>query len=264
MNPSRIALAALLAALFAQGAAATPYPRRSMPAAVDLGAVEGVSHAPVTVTVLMKLRNREQLDSLVRSVYTPGDGQYRHFLSREQFAARFGPSDATVAALTRRFQGAGLSVVRASTTQLKVTGSAAVIQAAFGVQLRAYEVPATATTHAYRYQAPLAQPQMAADLDDSVQAVLGLDTRPRFRPHMRRGAAGAERAGGGVVKLHSAGPPSTPDEPGLWTVVDFAQNHDTMARQSFQHKLRRVCCLALKEFHKRAQVLLSVGDRRAR
>ncbi|HUI61129.1 MAG TPA: protease pro-enzyme activation domain-containing protein, partial [Steroidobacteraceae bacterium] len=143
MNPSRIALAALLAALFAQGAAATPYPRRSMPAAVDLGAVEGVSHAPVTVTVLMKLRNREQLDSLVRSVYTPGDGQYRHFLSREQFAARFGPSDATVAALTRRFQGAGLSVVRASTTQLKVTGSAAVIQAAFGVQLRAYEVPAT-------------------------------------------------------------------------------------------------------------------------
>jgi len=226
MIPSRIALAALLAALVSQSVDATPFPRHATPAAVDLGAADGVSNAPVTVTIVMKLRNREQLDSLVQSLYTPGNGQYRHFLSRQDFAARFGPSDASVAALTRRFQSAGLSVTRASTTQLKLTGSTAAIQSAFGVQLHAYEVPGTAATHAYRYRAPLGQPQVGADLGDSVQAVLGLDTRPRFRPHMRRGAASSDRVGGGVVKLHSAGPPATPDEPGLWTVVDFTQYYN--------------------------------------
>jgi kumamolisin len=209
----------LVAALAVAGAAGAqqPYPHRGTPAAVDLGAVNEAG-AQITVTVALKLGNSEQLEPLLESLYTRGSPQYHQFLTTQQFQERFAPSAATVAAVTRLFQAAGLSVTRAATAQLKVTGDAAAIERAFGVELHRFQVAATATEAGYEFRAPLAGPQLPAAVAGAVRGVFGLDTRPRFFPHLKQSLRRPQNGGAHM--------PTTPDPPGEWTVTDFADWYD--------------------------------------
>ena len=52
----------------------------------------------------------DQPDQLIESVYMPGSSQYQRFLTPEQFAERFGPTPATIAAVSRHFEAQGLTV----------------------------------------------------------------------------------------------------------------------------------------------------------
>jgi subtilase family serine protease len=212
---------------------ATPYPRATTPEAVDLGVAENIASAnQVSVTVALKLRNTEQLNALVQAVYSPGNAQYHHFLTTPEFAARFGPTAATIAQVTKHFEAAGLTVSQTATAQLRVTGSAAAVQREFGTELHAYEVPATADAPAYRYHSPLAGARFSSEIAGAVDSVLGLDTRPRFRPralhsnpaHAQRFAAVAARNAAAAKTGSTA--PATTDPPGDWTVVDFAEYYD--------------------------------------
>jgi kumamolisin len=219
-------LTALLGAGLAGAAFGTPYPRAATPAPLDLGTAQAVlGNQTITATVALPLRDCAGAAALLESTYTPGSAQYRHFLSSQEFNTQFGPTDATVAQVTQRLQSAGLQVTRASTTLLKVTGSTSAIEAAFSVSLHAYEVPSAGGVPGYRYRAPASAPQVPAEISSSVQAVIGLDTRPRFRPHLRHGNGGT-----GATKVNSTTPaasaPNTPDAPGLWTVTDFADYYD--------------------------------------
>ena len=194
--------------------------------AVDLGTLTPASgQSAVTVTIPMKLRDQEQLDALLQALYSPGNPQFHRFLSKEEFSSRFGPDAATVSALTRHFQSQGFTVTRTATTQLRVTGSIAAIQAAFGVQLHDYEMPATATSRSYRYHAPTGVPQIAPEISASVHGVLGLDSRPRFHSQSMR--APAIPPAGRVFKSGSStGPGSTINPHGMLTVADFTQYYD--------------------------------------
>jgi subtilase family serine protease len=217
-----LSLAAGFATLLVGVAHATPYPRSSTPASIDLGALP--ANAQITVTVALKLRNEADLQSRLQATYTPGHPLYHHFLATGEFARLYGPDAATVARLTQRFASQGLSVVRQSTTLLRLTGSAQSMQAAFGTELRALEVPATATTPAYRYRAPGGAPQLGSDVASAVQGVFGLDTRPRYRPHLQHGAG--KRRTPSSVEAQAGGAPNTTDEPGFWTVVDFGEYYN--------------------------------------
>ena len=202
------AAAALMSVAYgASGAAAAP--------AVDLGPASSFAeNAVVTVTVGLKLRNADQIDSLIESVYTRGAPEYHQFLTTEQFRERFAPTAASIAAITKEFESQGLKVEQTSTAQLHVSGSAAAIEKAFGVQLHSYAVAATASSPSYRYRAPVSAPQVPAAIASSVKSVLGLDTRPRAAPRLRQAALPKPKGGGGDA-------PNTPDAPGLWTVQDF-------------------------------------------
>ena len=200
-----------------------PYPSASTPAPLDLGAAQAVlGNQAITVSVALPLRDSAGAQALLEATYTAGSAQYRHFLTSQEFNAQFGPTDATVAQVTKRLQSQGLQVTRASTTVLKVSGSTSAVETAFGVSLHAYEVQTAAGVPGYRYRAPTSAPQVAADIASSVQAVVGLDTRPRFRPHLRHS--------NGPVKITSTklsgSAPNTPDMPGLWTVTDFVDYYD--------------------------------------
>src|SRR6201999_4620962 len=92
-------------------------------------------NSQVTVTVALNLSNRDELEQLVQSVYTRGDPSYHKFLTPQQFRQRFGPSAATIAAVTKHFQSLGLSVSQTAAAQLHVTGTAEAIGRAFGVGL---------------------------------------------------------------------------------------------------------------------------------
>src|SRR6185437_8225028 len=142
-------LTAACAVGFLGNAAAVPYPRPNMPSAIDLGLTQNIAPGTeVTLTVALKLRNTDQMQSLLRSIYTPGSASYQHFLTPRQFAARFGPSSATLAQLTQHFEADGFGVKRSATAQLKITGSVKAVQAEFGVQLHEYQVASTVDTPA--------------------------------------------------------------------------------------------------------------------
>jgi len=218
MRSARLLMTVALALAACAMAQATPYPRKSTPAGTDLGVT---SQSAVTVTVALALRNADQLQAQLQAIYTPGSPQYHRYLTPEQFASAYGPAPAAVARITRHYEAAGLSVARASTTLLRVSGSAAAVQAAFGVELHDYLVPATREAPAYQYHAALGALEVPADIAADVQGVFGLDSRPHYRPHLRHphGALG-------TVPARSSGAPSTTDPPGFWTVVDFGQYYD--------------------------------------
>lgn len=129
---------------------------------------------------------------------------------------------------------------------LKVTGSTSAIEAAFSVTLHAYDVPAAAGVPGYRYRAPSSAPQVSSDIASSVQAVLGLDTRPRLRPHIRHSS--------GAVKITStklsSSEPNTPDMPGLWTVTDFVDYYDVgpLYKEGIEGKHQTIGIVTLASF----------------
>jgi subtilase family serine protease len=225
MTVSKYLLAVAFAASLAAVANAAPYPHGAAPAALDRGDSAVVeANTRITVTVSLKLSNSEQLDPLVQALYTPGSPQYRQFLTPEQFRARFGPSPATLAAVTREFTAAGLSVTQTATEQLHVTGTAAQLEREFGVQLHSFQAAATAATSSYLYRKPMSAPRLPGAIADSVNAVLGLDTRPHLRPHLH---AAAQPAGQSTQAPHQvSNQTNTTDPPGQWTVIDYAEYYD--------------------------------------
>ena len=221
MKRMKYALAAGIAASLAGAVSAMPYPQGKA-TAYDIGPVSSsAAQAQLSVTVALNLRNRDQLEALVKSLYTPGNASYHKFLTQAQFAAQFGPTAATLAAVTKHFQSLGLKVTQSATAHLHVTGSAAAISSAFGVQLHTFEVPATATQPGFRFHAPLSAPQIPAAISASVHSVVGLDNRPSFAPHARRAPAALP-----AIQPAKDNTPDTPDPPGLWTVEDLAIYYD--------------------------------------
>ncbi|HVN45128.1 MAG TPA: S53 family peptidase [Steroidobacteraceae bacterium] len=220
MTRSRHLLAGALAGLIGV-ASATPYPHRAGPAPTDLGEAAALAtDESITVTVALRLSNEQQLEPLLQAMYTRGAPLYHQFLTAAEFRARFGPSADTIAGLTRYFEAAGLTVTRSATAQLRVSGNAGAIERAFAVKLHRYAVAAAASGRGYVYRAPLAEPQLPAAISSSVQGVFGLDTRPRFFPHLRR-AAGAAHAAQATTQSRTTSNPF-----GSLTVADFAQHYD--------------------------------------
>src|ERR1700722_4355188 len=153
MNRSKPLLAAVVAVACFSAANATPYPHGRI-SAVDIGSAGSFAeNAQVTLTVVLNLRNRDELEELVQSVYTRGNPAYHQFLTPQQFRNQFGPTAATIATVTQHFQSQGLDVSQTAAAQLHVTGSAAAIEKAFDVKLHAFEVAATGSQPPYAYPA---------------------------------------------------------------------------------------------------------------
>jgi kumamolisin len=244
MNTSKSWLAAAVGLALFGAAAAAPYPRGPV-AAVDLGpAGSYADNAKVTVTVALKLRNPDQLEQRIQAIYTQGSSQYRQFMTPEQFRSEFGPAAATIASAIKQFEAAGLQVTQTSTAHLQVSGSAAQIEKAFSVELHSYAVAATSKSPEYRFRAPLGAPHAPAAIADSVRAVLGLDTRPRFSPRLRTPLRVPLRS-----PTNSNGTGTT-DPPGSWTVLDYAQYYDLdpLYRQGLTGKGRTIGIVTLASF----------------
>jgi kumamolisin len=200
---------------------ALPYPTAATPAATDLGPLEAQPNAaPISVTVALGLSNPSGAEALLKSINTPGDPQYQQFLTPAQFLAQFGPTSADVTKVVAALSSYGLTVQRATSTTLKVTGEPAAIERAFSVSLHAYEVPAHGTTPGYKYHAPLSIPVAPSEISASVAGVAGLDSRPSFHPHLM---SVLEKAPIAKVSTPSAG--STLNF-GSLTVLDFAKYYD--------------------------------------
>jgi kumamolisin len=200
--------------------AALPYPTEKTPRAIDRGALTAESGTtPLSITIALRLRDVKGAENLLVALHTPGDPQFHQFLTAKQFEARFAPTDADVAEVIAALSQYGLTVERTTATTLKVTGLPGEMERAFAVSLHSYEVPAHDNVPGYTFHAPISPVKIPAEISASVAAVAGLDSRPRFRP--------ANRTGSPAPKAASSTPATTtPDQPGFWTVTDFADYYD--------------------------------------
>ena len=213
------------AAFTVMGMASAAPALNTKPQVIDLGEASNLTgRAPIAVTVALKLRNTDQLESLLQSTYTPGGAGYRRFLTPQEFGAKFGPTPETIARVTQHFEKAGFQVTQLTATHLSVSGTAAAIQSEFAVELHAFEVGPTSAGAGYNFRSPLGAAQIPAAIADAVQSVDGLDTRPHFRPHLMR--SGAAQSNAKFRRVPAAPTPDAANEPGSLTVTDFAKHYD--------------------------------------
>jgi kumamolisin len=131
------------------------------------------------VTVLLRRRQPDVLKDRVRKLANREHvGQH---LSREAFAQQFGADDADIAAVRAFARTHNLAVVQehASRRTVVLSGTVGQFNSAFGVDLQRFEYPGGS------YRGRTGHVQLPDELQDSVEAVLGLDNRPIARPHFR-------------------------------------------------------------------------------
>jgi kumamolisin len=102
------------------------------------------------------------------------DGRLGQPMSREEFAASFGATEADLEKVSLFARAHGLEVVESSQPRrtVRLAGRAADVAPAFGVDLMTYR-----DTDGSTYRAPTGEVRLAPELEGVVEGVFGLDTR---------------------------------------------------------------------------------------
>jgi kumamolisin len=103
-------------------------------------------------------------------------------MTRAEFARRHGPDAASVKLVKAFAKEFGLAVAmpkEAGRRTIHLTGSAAAMQTAFGVELKQH------TINGKKYRVREGSICLPEELSGQVEAVLGLDNRPQAKPHNR-------------------------------------------------------------------------------
>jgi kumamolisin len=131
------------------------------------------------VTILLRRSASSALQERVARI-TRGDYSIAP-LTREAFATTHGASAADIDAVRKFAAAHQLSVIAADAARRSVvlSGNVANFSEAFGVTLKNYQHAEGA------YRGREGAVHLPAELQDIVQAVLGLDNRPQARPHFR-------------------------------------------------------------------------------
>lgn len=145
--------------------------------AADLGPLDPAT--PITGITLYFQPSPAQkaaLDALVQAQQTPGSPLYHAWLTPAEYAARFGLSNADLAKVESWLNSQGFNIDRVanSHTSITVSGTAALVESAFGTQLHRYQLDGE--THF----ANATDLQIPAALSGILQSVRNLsDFRPR-------------------------------------------------------------------------------------
>ncbi|MHB1535802.1 MAG: S53 family peptidase [Acidimicrobiales bacterium] len=141
---------------------------------------------PVPVTVALALPDPAAAEAQLVAETTPGNPQYRRYLTPAEWTARFAPSAAQATAVATYLSGAGLSRVTVSANRLDVTavGSAGQVSRAFDTTLGLFRVGGALQ---FANTAPALVP---AALGGVVRAVLGLNSAAWMHSFLAHPAAG--------------------------------------------------------------------------
>ncbi len=138
-------------------------------------------------------QNQADLENLLKDLYDPRSTLYRKFLTPEEYAMRFGPSESDYQAVADFFRLMGMRVDRTYPNRLlmDVSGTAGDIRRVFHVQMNKYRRPDGSL-----FQASDSEPSL--DLDISIQHVSGLDNFNRVYPKMRKLTRSFRKYAGGL------------------------------------------------------------------
>jgi hypothetical protein len=137
----------------------------------DLGEAPDSLAMPGFELVVAKTPAQEQaLEALLDAQQDPKSSQYHRWLTPAQYGARFGASNAAIAALSRWLETSGLRVdaVPASRTHLNFHGSKAQVEAAFHTRIHLFDVGGQ------RHFANVSAPLVPATLAPLIMEISGL------------------------------------------------------------------------------------------
>jgi hypothetical protein len=148
-----------------------------------LGRLQAVQR--LNLAIGLPLRNRQTLANLLEAVCDPASPRFRQYLTPEQFASNFGPSEQDYEAVAAFMSANGLTVTARHPNRLllDVSGTVADIEKTLHVSLKQYPHPAEART----FYAPDTEPVL--DLAVPVLHISGLDNYRLPRPAVIRRAA---------------------------------------------------------------------------
>jgi hypothetical protein len=129
----------------------------------------------------LPLRNRAELENLLQQLYDPASPNYRQYLTPQEFAERYGPSEQDYAAVIAWAKSNGLIVttLHPNRVVLDVQGSVADIQRALKVNLKLYNHP----KEARQFYAPDGDPSL--DLGVAIETIEGLENYALPRPQLQ-------------------------------------------------------------------------------
>ncbi|MGA2245988.1 MAG: protease pro-enzyme activation domain-containing protein [Verrucomicrobiota bacterium] len=132
----------------------------------------------LNLVIGLPLRNRAILTNLLSRLYDPASADFHHYLTPQQFAKDFGPTEADYQAVKAFAEAHGLTVtaVHPNRTLLDVQGTVRSIEATFHTQLAVYRHPSEPRI----FYSPAAKPWV--DVAVPVLSVAGLDNYSIPRP----------------------------------------------------------------------------------
>jgi hypothetical protein len=136
------------------------------------------SSTNLDLVIGLPLRNQEALTNLLQQQYAPTSPQFHHWLTPEEFTAKFGPTEQDYQAVIAFAEANGLAVTgtHPNRTLVDVRGSVADIERTFRVTLLAYQHP----TEDREFYAPDVEPSL--DLTVPILHITGLDNYIVPRP----------------------------------------------------------------------------------
>jgi kumamolisin len=207
-----VAVPALLAAAVPSAyAAAQPHTTRAAIAgdvlkglnhdAARTGAVSAAKH--ISVAISLAPRNNKGLDTFVANVSNPRSSSYGHYLTKTQFAARFGRTDAEVKQVKDFLRAQGLTVGKVHSGNLLVdaSGTAAQLEKAFGTKLSTWKDAKSGRT----FYANETAPTLPTGIAGLVSDVTGLNNRAQLHHQASSTVAPRNGPGGGYTPAQLKG-----------------------------------------------------------
>ena len=151
-----------------------------------LNKLQAIGDVPATnelrLAIGLPLRDQAGLDKFLKGVYDPSSADFHHYLTPEEFTARFGPTEADYAAVKffARANGFQIAGTHGNRLLLDVRAKVADIQRAFHIGLRRFKHP----TEARDFFAPDAEPTV--DFNLPIADVSGLNNYKLPHPKLVR------------------------------------------------------------------------------
>ncbi len=190
--PLSVTLALLSVATVCPARAAGPVTLRGH---VPLGAISqsqwtgrAAANEAVTFAIALPVRDEAGLDALLKRLYDPTDPLYGQYLTPEQFAERFAPTQADYDAVVSYAQSLGLTVSGTHSNRLlvEVTGAARAVEKGLGVGLQWFR-----SANGRSFRSPDADPTVPSAIASRVSGFVGLDTAYVRSPHLVEKVASA-------------------------------------------------------------------------
>ncbi|MGO8673987.1 MAG: choice-of-anchor tandem repeat GloVer-containing protein [Capsulimonadaceae bacterium] len=171
--------AAIICSVIAVGAAAGPAVSATScgarASATRLGPT--AASTEVRLTLVLPLRNPDQLHTLLHKLYDPADPLYHHYLTPREFTEQFGPARDRVATVEAAAQASGFRVldVTPNNSIIHVQAPASTVNSVFHVTLSDFVGPDGAS-----YLSAGAAPTLPAAFAENGVSVIGLDGSHRL------------------------------------------------------------------------------------
>lgn len=191
-------------------------------AATDLGVAPDTDSKDIMVT--LALPDRAAAEAFVASTADPKSPNFHKFLKPEEFAARFGQSQAVIDRVTTNLATQGITVTKVYGNKLVLAahGTNARLAAAFNSPIHAF------ATESGTFQKPVGRIAIPAVLQDVVTHVSGLSTEAIYHPHLRTVPAEATSLQLTSEQIAAADPAAAPvaGTPGTYSVMDLAKQNN--------------------------------------